>query len=101
VSWARIGSAPNLRSCKLAGRPRAKRTRTYRPNFCASKLVEGLKKHLLLLLFNPDDRLSHAGTGYRDLGPEYFARRNPAKLAAKLANRIRNLGYHVEISAAA
>jgi hypothetical protein len=28
-------------------------------------------------------------------------RRNPAKLAAKLANRIRNLGYHVEISAAA
>ena len=36
-----------------------------------------------------------------DLGPEYFARHNPAKLAAKLANRIRNLGYHVEISAAA
>jgi transposase len=41
------------------------------------------------------------GTYYRDLGPEYFARRNPAKLAAKLANRIRNLGYQVEISAAA
>jgi transposase len=41
------------------------------------------------------------GTCYRDLGPEYFARRNPAKLAAKLANRIRNLGYQVEISAAA
>jgi transposase len=41
------------------------------------------------------------GTCYRDLGPEYFSRRNPAKLAAKLVNRIRNLGYHVEISAAA
>jgi hypothetical protein len=41
------------------------------------------------------------GRCYRDLGPEYFARRNPAKLAAKLAHRIRNLGYHVEISAAA
>ena len=41
------------------------------------------------------------GTLYRDLGPEYFARRSPAKLAANLANRIRNLGYHVEISAAA
>ena len=39
------------------------------------------------------------GTFYRDLGPEYFARRSPAKLAANLANRIRNLGYHVEISA--
>jgi hypothetical protein len=38
--------------------------------------------------------LSHSS---RDLGPEYFARCNPAKLA----NRIRNLGYHVEISAAA
>ena len=34
------------------------------------------------------------GTYYRDLGLEYFARR-------KLANRIRNLGYQVEISAAA
>jgi hypothetical protein len=40
-------------------------------------------------------------TCYRDLGPEYFAGRNPAKLAAKLVNRIRNLSYHVEISAAA
>ena len=27
--------------------------------------------------------------------------RNPAKAAARLANRIRNLGYHVEIRAAA
>src|SRR5215831_8235738 len=41
------------------------------------------------------------GTYYQDLGPEYFARRNPAKAAARLANRIRNLGYQVEIRAAA
>ena len=41
------------------------------------------------------------GTYYQDLGPEYFARRNPAKTAARLANRIRNLGYQVEIRAAA
>jgi hypothetical protein len=41
------------------------------------------------------------GTCYQDLGPEYFTRRNPAKAAARLANRIRNLGYHVEIRAAA
>jgi transposase len=39
-------------------------------------------------------------TCYRGLGPEYFAHRNPAKLAAKLVNLIRNVGYHVEISAA-
>ena len=38
---------------------------------------------------------------YQDLGPEYFARCNPAKTAARLANRIRNLGYQVEIRAAA
>jgi transposase len=41
------------------------------------------------------------GTYYQDLGHEYFARRNPARTAAKLAERIRNLGYHVEIRAAA
>jgi hypothetical protein len=41
------------------------------------------------------------GTCYQDLGPEHFTRRNPAKAAARLANRIRNLGYHVEIRAAA
>jgi transposase len=41
------------------------------------------------------------GTCYQDLGGEHFARRNPAKTAARLANRIRNLGYHVEIRAAA
>jgi hypothetical protein len=32
----------------------------------------------------------------RDLGPEYFARRNPAKLAAELANRIRPASDAVE-----
>jgi hypothetical protein len=44
------------------------------------------------------------GTCYQDLGPEYFTRRNPAKtvaVAARLANRIRNLGYDVQIKAAA
>jgi hypothetical protein len=41
------------------------------------------------------------GTFYRDLSPEYFTRRDPAKAAARLANRIRNLGYQVEIRAAA
>jgi transposase len=41
------------------------------------------------------------GTYCQDLGPEYFTHRNPAQAAARLANRIRNLGYHVEIRAAA
>jgi transposase len=38
------------------------------------------------------------GTCYQDLGP---ARRDPARTATRLANRIRSLGYHVEIRAAA
>jgi hypothetical protein len=37
------------------------------------------------------------GTCYQDLGPAYFARRT--SIAAKLADRIRNLGFHIKISA--
>jgi transposase len=41
------------------------------------------------------------GTCYQDVGADHFARRNPARAAAKLASRIRNLGFHVEIRPAA
>lgn len=41
------------------------------------------------------------GTCYEDLGADHFARRDPARTAAKLANRIRNLGFEVDIRAAA
>ncbi len=41
------------------------------------------------------------GTCYEDLGADHFARRDPARTAAKLANRIRNLGFTVDIRAAA
>lgn len=41
------------------------------------------------------------GTCYQDLGADHFARRDPARTAAKLANRIRSLGYEVDIRAAA
>jgi transposase len=41
------------------------------------------------------------GTCYQDLGAHHFARTDPARLAQKLANRIRNLGFAVEIRAAA
>jgi hypothetical protein len=60
------------------------------------------KAFIACCCLDPNDRLSHAPrTCYCDLGLAYFSRRNPAKLAAKLTNRIRNLGYRVEISAAA
>lgn len=41
------------------------------------------------------------GTCYQDLGHDYFARLNPVRTVAKLANRIRNLGFQVEIRPAA
>jgi transposase len=41
------------------------------------------------------------GTCYHDLGADHFARHDPARIVAKLANRIRSLGYAVDIRAAA
>jgi transposase len=38
---------------------------------------------------------------YQDLGPDYFVKRDPARIAAKLAQRIKDLGYQVQYSAAA
>ena len=38
------------------------------------------------------------GTCYEDFGADHFARRNPVRTAAKLANHIRNLGFQVEIT---
>jgi transposase len=40
------------------------------------------------------------GTHYQDLGADYFARRDPHRVVAKLASRIRSLGYHVEVNIA-
>jgi hypothetical protein len=33
---------------------------------------------------------------YHDLGPDHFVKRNPARIAAKLAQRIKDLGYEVQ-----
>jgi transposase len=38
---------------------------------------------------------------YRDLGPDYFVRRDSSRLAQRLARRIRDLGYNVEMTKAA
>ena len=35
------------------------------------------------------------GVGYRDLGREYFTRRDAERTAQRLAHRIRLLGYEV------
>ena len=41
------------------------------------------------------------GTFYQDLGADHFARRDPAREAAKLAKRMRSLGFEVDFRAAA
>ena len=123
VSWA--GLAPRLdesagkrRSTRIkngapwlkpalvqAGWAAARKKNTYlQAQFLRLKARQGPKKALIAVSASILTIVYHMlrdGTCYRDLGPEYFARRNPAKVAARLANRIRNLGYHVEISAAA
>lgn len=40
-------------------------------------------------------------TEYRDLGPDYFARRDSARVVERLADRIRDLGYNVQLEKAA
>jgi transposase len=88
-----------------AGWAATRKKNTYlQTQFLRLKARRGPKKALIAVAASILRIVYHMlrdGTCYRDLGPEYFARRNPAKLAATLANRIRNLGYHVEISAAA
>ena len=41
------------------------------------------------------------GTCYQDLGLNHFTQRDPARVVAKLAKRIRSLGYEVDVRAAA
>jgi len=41
------------------------------------------------------------GQDYQDLGPAHFSRRDSDRVAARLARRIRELGYEVDIRAAA
>jgi len=83
----------------------ARKKNTYlQAQFLRLKARRGPKKALIAVAASILTIVFHMlrdGTCYQDLGPEYFAPRNPAKLAARLASRIRNLGYYVEISAAA
>ena len=76
----------------------------FQAQFLRLKARHGAKKAAIAVAASILTTVYHMlrdGTCYQDLGPEYFARRNPAKAAARLANRIRNLGFHVEIKAAA
>ena len=101
-----VNGAPWLKPALVqSGWAATRKKNTYlQAQFLRLKARRGPKKALIAVAASILTIVYHMlrdGTCYRDLGPEYFARRNPAKLAAKLADRIRNLGYQVEISAAA
>jgi transposase len=81
-----------------------KKNSYFQAQFLRLKARHGAKKAAIAFAASILTTVYHMlndGTCYRDLGPQHFAHRNPAKTVAKLANRIRNLGYHVEIRAAA
>jgi hypothetical protein len=41
------------------------------------------------------------GTEYRDLGPDYFVRRDQHKAALRLVYRLQHMGYNVQLEPAA
>jgi hypothetical protein len=68
---------------------------SFQAQFLRLKARHGAKKAAIAVAASILTTVYHMlrdGTCYQDLGPEYSTRRNPAKAAARLANRIRNLG---------
>ena len=81
-----------------------KKSSCFQAQFLRLKARHGVKKAAVAVAASILTTVYHMlgdGTCYHDLGPQHFARRDPDKAAARLANRIRNLGYHVEIRPAA
>ena len=84
-----------------------KKNSYFQAQFLRIKARHGAKKAVIAVAASLLTTVYHMlrdGTYYQDLGPEYFTRRSPAKIAAtaaRLANRIRNLGYDVQFRAAA
>ena len=123
VSWA--GMCPRLD--ESAGRKRSRRLRKGAPWLkpvlvkAALAAVKVKNSSLRARYFSLKPRLGHKkaiiavaaamlrivyhmlkdGTFYQDLGPDYRRPRNPQRAARNLANRIRSLGYVVDIKKAA
>jgi transposase len=81
-----------------------KKSSYFQAQFLRLKARHGAKKAAVAVAASILTTVYHMlgdGTCYHDLGAQHFARRDPNKTAARLANRIRNLGYNVEIRPAA
>ena len=59
----------------------------------AKKAIVAVAASLLTAIYH----MLRDGTHYEDLGADFFARRDPAKTAARLVRRLSGLGYEVDI----
>ena len=90
-----------VQSALAAGRTKKS---SYRTRYHSLKSKAGPKKAAIAVAANVLRVIYHMlkdGTYYQDLGPDYRHPQNPARAANKLANRIRALGYQVELRKAA
>jgi transposase len=81
-----------------------KRGSYFEAQFLRLKGRRGPKKAAIAVaasILTTADHMLGDGTCSYDLGPNHFTRRDPARTARKLADRIRSLGYIVEIRSAA
>jgi transposase len=75
----------------------------FQAQFHRLKARRGAKKAIVAVAASLLTTIYHMlkdGTCYQDLGADHFARRNPEREARKLAERIRSLGFAVDIRAA-
>jgi transposase len=85
------------------GAARAKRTYT-QAQFFRLKTRRGPKKAVVAVaasILTAAYHMLRNGVGYQDLGPDHFMRIDRARTALRLARRIREMGYDVDIRKAA
>ena len=68
-----------------------------KPRLGHKKAIIAVAAAILRIIYH----MLNDGTFYQDLGPDYRRPRNPERTARNLANRIRSLGFDVEIKKAA
>ena len=98
--------APWLKPVLVQSALSAGRTKnsSFRTRYQSLKSNAGPKKAAVAVAANLLRVIYHMltdGTYYQDLGPDYRRPQNTARTAKKLANRIRALGYQVELKKAA
>jgi transposase len=89
---------PVLVECAWAGK--RKKNSYFGTQYIRLKGRRGPKKALIAVAASLLQTIYHMlkdGTCYQDLGADHFVRRNPVKTVAKLAARIRDLGFQIDI----